>query len=499
LIDDLGSEPKLGMLLVYYAGHGAAINGHNSLLLSGFNPDDATADDYIGMDELLAKVADLHFSSYLFAFDACRTLFTVADTAPVISSSQSSSLRGLSMQSVDSNVLADVEYAISFSAGEDQVAQDRGPDGYSPYASAFSRLFRKSRTATEALLALRREVLAATEQMQNPMVLLRWGSDVSLEPSAASTVSVTFPDMVGRYILASGASLGDFHTSPIPELVASAPVPAVRVTFDAKQTAALAEEMFSERVGADFLVAWNRYRYGPGMNRSTLMRKITGRYPDEVIFDLNSTFEMDGTFLVDGAMDVTADIDSDGRPEHLSLSSYRGGATISFESKGQSYNADGMISPSADSVHVFDFSMDGVADYVIGYESWFAVLDGARLIELADHPMWPRNSATIERALSSRFKTTLASWCKDGGCTYRYPLLGPIADAVLFFDLGRLEGDIEEGAIPYRGSASWYAHYDPNAIVEKRARFNRQTLETNITSDWKTYGSVDVPAIWRMN
>ncbi len=505
LIYDLRSEPKLGMLLVYYAGHGAAINGRNSLLMAGFNPNDVSDSDYVGMDNLLSRIADLHFSSYLFAFDACRTVLNVPEAAaPIIKSADNSSLRGISMQEVDSDALVSVEYAISFSAGEGQVAQDRGTDGYSPYASAFARLFRNSKTVTDALLGLRREVLAATGQKQNPAVMLRWGDDVSLEASRASSVSVTFPDIVGRYVVATSKDLTEFHTAADPH--AYAPVPAVHLTFDAAQTAELAREAFSDvtadlsanQVGNDVLISWDRFRHGPGMNRSALMKKITGRYPDQTIFEMNSSFELDGTFVVDGTMEVDVDIDSDGLPEQLLLSSYRGGATLTFTSGDSSFNADGMISPSAEAVYVFDYSKDGVADYVVGYEGWFVVLDGARLIDLADHPLSLRTYERVENALSRWFETKLASWCADGSCSYRFPVLGPMGDAVLFFDLGRLDGRIQEGALTYRGGDTWDTKYDQNVILEKRARFDRATRETRLDTDWKDYQGLSVPVVWSM-
>lgn len=177
-VNTVKASTKPAVALMFFAGHGVQVDGHNYILLSDV-PQLSTADDVrqhgIDVGGLLTDVARSGASAIGIFVDACRNN-PFADSAP-------SSGRGLAPMRADeysdrldrsTTLNGDIPAgtAISFSTQPGETAED-GPRGQgSPYSSAIVEILTEmpNITFTQLFVEVERRVLSKTNGTQRPWV-----------------------------------------------------------------------------------------------------------------------------------------------------------------------------------------------------------------------------------------------------------------------------------------------------------------------------------------
>jgi uncharacterized caspase-like protein len=173
------------VVLVYFAGHGVALNGQNYLLpvdVATASSEDVEASS-ITASEVLDTIGALDPKLQILILDACRN-------DPFENASRSLG-RGLAEMSATGSGAADLGTLIAFSTSPGNIAQD-GDSGSSPYASALAEALLVPGLSIEAMFKrVRRTVQERTKNAQEPWenAAMR-GEFYFTEPEAAVDASL---------------------------------------------------------------------------------------------------------------------------------------------------------------------------------------------------------------------------------------------------------------------------------------------------------------------
>lgn len=190
------ANPKEGrgtLLTLYYSGHGAEVDGQNSLLLTGYRVSDGgDSEQVIPLKDILWRLANANFEKVFVAFDACRNMIDTAGAKstqdPVAKTPRPSlrrGLRGLARADSDFEVLNRKEYAVLFSTSHGDIALDSTIDGLSPFTQAFLSALARETSFIPAMVLIKRITEEITKRAQSPDIQIKWNSDVTYARSSA--------------------------------------------------------------------------------------------------------------------------------------------------------------------------------------------------------------------------------------------------------------------------------------------------------------------------
>lgn len=484
---------KQGMLLVYYAGHGAIVDGRNSVILGGFNPKASTHDGhFLSIDDLLYQLRDRAFSSYFFVFDACRSFVGIDDKDTVSANSAGSErgLRSVSMSQIEPSDLSGIDYAISFSASEGQTALDGGANGSSPYADSFARNIRVKKTIVEAILAIRNDVITTTQGAQDPGLLLKWKTDVPLSSDKTVTVNYAFGPTYGGYTQYLRLPREAFKVFSLvrnetdDQIEAKLPTYSIEVRQDELAKADSADHVFCsgmQRAGFE----WSRDCVEQYIEKKLIRTSlVTDKFPG---MDATSEHRIrDGVVKRDSYFELSADLNNDGILDLLALDTNKYGG------------GPGFISPSLSEVLLRDFNKDGILDYVIQQEDVFVIIDGARWLREADLEE-ERERAAVESAVRKYFSPTPQPWCagSEADCfSGDGEVLGGLATVAIFFDNGGAAYDDSLDVVSYRSFDDSWTDNREEHIIDDRTVYFDPSKKAVVMRTWR--GEKYFPPVWQM-
>lgn len=159
--------------LIYFAGHGVQVNGANYLLpRDARQPTDLPADAsrlrralsraFLPADDLLAVLGSRAGGASILILDACRNN-PLTRSIQLTRSAGSEAELGLSDMGLTTGVL------IAYATMPNEVAQDGGDSGNSPYARALAAEMLRGGTVYEVFNRVRSRVWDATGGRQNPL------------------------------------------------------------------------------------------------------------------------------------------------------------------------------------------------------------------------------------------------------------------------------------------------------------------------------------------
>lgn len=550
---DLKTIKNKGTVLLYYAGHGGMIDGNNSLILSKFNPTDPDDKDYIIIEEILLEIRKMNFSSYLFAFDACRNIlegYEPTELERKLTATERSGLaartRSISMAGLNMAPLSSLNYAISFSASDGQVALDSTDGTYSPYAKAFAKSFRNNISVTQALLDIRREVIEETGGQQDPELLLKWRGDVEMTNHQHSRARFMFggldlrdanikikgksPNL--RYVKLRRSLLNEFDLVKVDpyqkdtdlgygqiavgDMENPRNLPAYMMVLTQKNAPELFKKItedhsFDYRLAFEIQDAQGWFAKWIEENSKSHSDWVKNKYPQgwKEGGDWHDGFIPD---LVSG-FDVYFDLDSNGELEELSINFSKWGGSLGFSNND---GAVGFSDFSTDwsfheitSIYAWDFTKNGYQDILLKMGNGsgrYILLDGKRIVEsirgrvkLDASSLYVINRdgmvGKIEKRLKRYFSNGYVAWCKgERDCEKAEWILGEIAQITLFFDIGWRYIFFDEKSITAQGEDTWGKTYQENLMSEKSISFDENKGVINFHSH---EGSKYFDPIWK--
>lgn len=505
---------KTGMLLVYYAGHGAIVDGRNSLILKTFNPEaPSPSDQVISIDGLLDQFKSMGFASYLFAFDACRSFVGIGNGKESTRTTQADtrSFRNISIADVKQSDLSGIDYAISFSASEGQEALDASGGGASPYAASFARNIREKNTVIEATLAIRNDVVTLTKGAQDPGLLLKWKTDVPLSSSKAVTVNYGFgPDYGGssQYLRLPRIAL---ERLPLVKNGDGYEIEEKLQTYDVNisyEDLRRAGRESPEDLGMCSFLSKKHFDWNRMCVQEYIEKKLSENGLVSKSFPgMNATSEQrlrDGVVKRDRYFEISVDLNNDGVSENVTVDSYRDGGVVYINRAGKdeqegSLAISSFLSPSFDALYLRDFNKDGVLDYVIQQADAFVILDGRRILTSLSNPdvESSKKAEHVDAQLKQYFSSTWGPWCArnhtqcpDGA------VVGELAPITLFFDNGNVSYDDQTDSIGYRVfDDTWNTSPESNTIYDRRVYFDAPTREVIVTT---AQGEIRLKPVWQM-
>lgn len=500
--NDLGSEDlkklfsvidgadRSGMLLVYYAGHGAIVDGQNSLILKHFDPKNPlVGQQFISINSLLEQFKFKGFSSYFFVFDACRNFVGLSNddkTASTVAGTDGN-IRSINVSDAQVVDLTGIEYGISFSASEGQVALDSGGDGGSPYAESFARNIRTKSSILEAVLSIRKDVVDLTKGAQDPTLLLKWQTDVPLSSDRTTTLTYDFGPTYGGYVqhirlpkeaLNKLSLVSNDDKMNIEPAIAtySLDIKSSDLAVEEKENPSQYSICFS-MTASQF--AWDRTCV-EGYLEDRLKKEslVTAAFPG-----VNSVSEYrirDGVVKRDSYMELSVDLNSDGIDETMYVDSNRDGGLLSFSrvAGGQTseINLETFLSPSFDQLLVRDFNKDGVLDIIVQQAEFFIILDGKRILEEIAKPNLEqlRVPPGAEAYMKKYFRPSGLAYCfVDPQACSDGEVLGDLAPITIFFDNGSPYYDDKSDSISYRSfDDTWSDNPQANALDDRTLYFD---------------------------
>lgn len=370
-IRSFADAPTMELFVFYYAGHAAQFHGDNRLITKEFNFSNADTST-LSIDSVIAEIGKLGFSRILIAFDACRDLIEieVASNPGIANGSApqlASATRGLSRisnGSVPLGTVAATDFAISFSSSNGQVALDAGPDGTSPYSTAFADGFRRASGMLEFLLGLRSEVARATDNQQNPAVTLQWSEDYRLSASIQTEVTLEF----GGFAEAPDI---DLTTVKVPYEASTFTnewgVEQHIIVFDFADTSCDSREFVTndETLRNRIFVIWEDFYCATG--------------------ELPIGGEGDDVWYLADRMVIDTDFDQDNRNDRFDFSWYREGGSLTTEISGRKVEYTGPLGSNLKTFGIFEMNGDRVNDIFIEFQrsasehTAIVILDGHKL------------------------------------------------------------------------------------------------------------------------
>lgn len=191
------NKERGSLLLLYYSGHAAEINGENTILLTGFDPARGIdAAQSIPLKTLLDALAEADFDKTLVAFDACRNPVKLATVAPVEDGPRAGgairSVRGMKLSQVELQSLRRKEYSILFSTSVGDFAIDSLSDGLSPFTKSFTSALRRESSFIPAMVLTKRITEELTSNEQSPTIEIKWNSDLTFSRTLRSSNSAFY-------------------------------------------------------------------------------------------------------------------------------------------------------------------------------------------------------------------------------------------------------------------------------------------------------------------
>ncbi|MGO7323278.1 caspase family protein [Rhizobium ruizarguesonis] len=441
------------VFIFYYAGHAADINGNPSLLFPGFEFDGSESNgQYRSISEVVTIISKLGYKKVLIIFDACRNALELHDKiakAPTKSVTKQSAtvLRGLQSHGVDLNALRGLDYAISFSAAEGQVAIDTIDGKNSPFAAAFVKKLRERNTFFDAIIETRREVKLTTGQRQHPTLEMSWDEDVTLNTPIVKSITINLQEpaqVVLREttpeIVYKGNSWGGYPLVAIN-----------RTVLDGDACALREEGMGVIRVPLDYLKC---------LEESESFKIEAAKLEPQVL---------DG--VVQGCADatLTIDLNADGRPETIYLGADKYGGRFTFRRNGHSADYYSTLGCNAD-LFLYDIDQNGVRDIIaqfprvaedsFGSADALVVISGEKLLTAKDGIFYGSGHEPYANVFRQ----------KDS----KLAVLDGLRTVVLFYDEGMQYGTISSilnNELVFRSKGGTWI--DGSGINNRTVSFNR--------------------------
>lgn len=492
---------KKGMLLVYYAGHGAIVDGKNSLILENFDPTNPSPhEQVISIDGLLEQFKNKGFASYMFAFDACRSFVGLGSSDNSAGTSGGNrNFRNISIADVKQSDLSGIDYAVSFSASEGQVALDAAEGGASPYAESFARNIREKNTIIEATLAIRNDVVTITKGAQDPGLLLKWRNDVPLSSDKTVTVHYSFGPSYGgftqhlRFPKNALQKLSLIKNDDDINHNIEVDLPTYDFDINQEDLKRLSKSAPEEYGICSALSLthfdWDRMCIEEYLNKKLSEGKLVTREFPGVHITAEQRLR-DGVVKRDSYFELTADLNNDGDKENLIADTYRSGGIIYISnvksSSQRTLGISSFLTPSFDSVLLRDFNKDGVSDIIIQQAAAFVILDGNQILHYLENPSVETGN-TVEK-----IEAVLKQYFKSDGY-----VLGDLAPITIFFDNGKFSYDDRTDSLGYRiyTDETWNASPSESGLYDRTVYYDAKQSEVVITL---SEGEARIKPVWQL-
>lgn len=439
------ANPKEGrgsLLTLYYSGHGAEVDGQNSLLLTGYRVTEGRNDDQvIPLKVILWLLASANFDKVFVAFDACRNIVVTQDAKPTGAPPASTAppglpkgLYGLARSDSDFQVLNRKEYAVLFSTSHGDPALDSTVEGLSPFTRAFLLALGREASFMPAMLLTKRITEELTKKRQSPDIQIKWNSDITYARSSAVVNSAVYelnnqitaaemanstPDLAKITTFEVGS-----NTTGLLKAIEAANRIMKQMGREPSATPPLTENQGGEERKSlrvlhlksdDFTMCEDR-SYKPFFWHSDVL-SIDYCYMTQLGYkgsDIGkSVFAEEGGAVYNTARYWRAawgfDLDFDGSPETIEASLRNADMALTVISKTSEFEFRGLIGPNIEFVGLHDFNKDGILDVYIVY-SMFDYTQGRELVIL-DGRKVARDLKTVKRCTSEEAKSPGA--CKS--------------------------------------------------------------------------------------
>lgn len=450
---------KKDLFIFYYAGHAAEINGKPSLLFPAFKLEGTKSNgEFRPIAEVVSRISKLGYKKILILFDACRNPIVLeqqpgSENSPAQKRQASATIRGLNTHDVDLNELRELDYAISFSAAEGQFAIDTVDGTNSPFAAAFARKLREKNTFFDAIIETRRLVKSTTNQKQHPTLQMSWDEDVTLDTPVIKAITVDLLEPLQVKTRKSSPEIAYKSNS-------WGGYPLVAVTHH------VSEEQDCGLTHQGFGVVTVTFDLGE------CLQPALGY---DVVPDPRVPQRIDDAFETCENADVDLDLNSDGRPEKLSLGFDKFGGRFTFEHDGQKATFYSSLGCNA-TLSFYDIDQNGIRDVIatfrrpVGREATDAVvvLSGEKLFGINGGTFYPASEP-------------YASLFGRDGRTY---VIGGLRKVALYYDekLKYSVGNIRENVLDFDTYEGTWNKGDAGGI--KTVHFNRDgtiLLDTSST------------------
>jgi tetratricopeptide (TPR) repeat protein len=402
-------QERGSLLLLYYSGHAAEINGENTVLLTGYNPVKGTdPEQSVTLKTLLDALAEADFDKTLVAFDACRNSVKMVTAAASQDTPNSNvtvvrSFRGMKISSVELQSLRRKEYSILFSTSAGEFAIDSLSDGLSPFTKSFISALRRESSFIPAMVLTKRITEEATSNEQSPTIEIKWNSDVTFARTLKSTNSAFYE-----------------LNEPLKLSVKDDARLAVLKTLTEKKWSGgsqrsiltLGERELGDCVNSSAFV-WTSsilqisFCALPQLGFSSSDTQSLTFSSSESVYNSGSYFDAEWN----------VDLDFDGRPENFRAERRNADFAFIVKSRTQEFEFRGLVGSNISFVGAHDFNRDGVLDLLleIGPAEGFSgrelvILDGKSIVgglQAVRHCDRGTTLCEAESALASQMKGSI--------------------------------------------------------------------------------------------
>ncbi len=485
------ANPKDGrgsLLAFYYSGHAGAINGENSIVLTGYDPKDGLqSDQIVPLRTVLTLLAAADFEKVFVAFDACRNI--IASEAPKSDTVTGAvpSIRGFARSESDFRALNRREYAVLFSTSHGEFALDSTVGGISPFTKAFLLALGRESSFVPAMLLAKRLTEEITEDAQSPDIRIKWNADLAYARASAVVNRATY-----------------FLNEPItPTEMAGANVDLSKLTTIKKDyidqaILTLRDQDFKEcQTGWKSNLFWSSdvlnigYCYLPriGYKASGNSRPAFGEYQTGAIYNTGKYRSAVWEF----------DLDFDGVPERMEASFRNADMALVLTARTSDFEFRGLIGPNLEFVGLHDFNKDGILDIYLAY-SMFKFTNGSELVivdgkAISKHLKSLLKCQSREAAASAACQSLAKVRSGMEGSLFTHDLDkgyygADILQAALYADWNIKDWQVDEtGALKITTySPTWaYERFQPdNYMMDKVVAFNKATRKLDISLSGKT-------------
>lgn len=497
------ANPKDGrgsLLAFYYSGHAGAIDGENSIILTGYDPADGMkTDQIVPLRTVLAQLAAVDFEKVFVAFDACRNI--IANEA--LKSEETGNaeprtlpaIRGFARSEGDFRALNRREYAVLFSTSHGEFALDSTVGGISPFTKAFLLALGRESSFVPAMLLAKRLTEEITEGAQSPDIRIKWNADLAYARASAVINRATY-----------------FLNEPItPAEMAGASVDlsnltTIRKDYIDQAILTLRDQDFKEcQAGWKSNLFWSSDVLNIGLcylPRIGYKANGNGRFA----FGESRTGAIYNTGKYRSAI-WEFDLDFDGVPEQMEASFRNADMALILTARTSKFEIRGLIGPNVEFVGLHDFNKDGILDIYLAY-SMLNFINGSELVII--------DGGAISKHLKSLLKCQSQADATSAECQKQAKVRSGMKGSLFTHDLdkGYYGADIlqaalyadwnikywevdETGALKLTtyGPTWGYERFQPdNFMMDKVVAFNKATGKLDISLSGKTDKQFSVPS-----
>ena len=534
------ANPKAGrgsVLTFYYSGHGAEVDGENSLLLVDYRAADGrNGDQIVPLRVILWLLASANFEKVFIAFDACRNM-TPADNGERTQAAAAKSIlpngfHGLARAGSDFQALtlSRREYAVLFSTSHGENAVDATVDGLSPFTKAFLLALGRETSFMPAMLLTKRITEELTKKRQSPDIEIKWNSDVTYSRSSAETNSAIYKlndRLTAAEMASSTLDLSKITTVQTglytdPRLLKAVEAAEWIMKQMGRESGPTQPSTEDEGGGgpqgfsllnlkdADFRMCQNE-RYKPFFWYSDVLT-LDYCYMEQLGYKSSESkrvFSEEGGAVYNTTRYLEAtwnfDLDFSGSPEAIRASLRNADMALTVTSKTSEFEFRGLIGPNIEFIGLHDFKKDGVLDVYIVY-SMLSYTQGRELIIL-DGRKIAKELKTIKQCASREAAST--GTCKRlakvrrqmRGSLFTYDIDkgyygADILQIALYADWNIKDWSIDEnGALHLTTySATWpYERKQPNNfMMDKIVAYDPINGKLNLSLSGEKNGSLSV-------